>query len=44
VDRLQRVRHRGSHQDVLDDSDLLLFTEVFLAISGDPDGEPVGAS
>ncbi|HUF97757.1 MAG TPA: nitric-oxide reductase large subunit [Ilumatobacter sp.] len=37
------VRHRGSHQDVLHDDDLLLFTEVSAASSYAPDDEPAGA-
>ena len=38
----QGVRHRGSHQDALDDDDLLLFTEV-TPTRGRPDDELVGA-
>jgi nitric oxide reductase subunit B len=38
---LQGVRHRGSHQDALDDDDLLLFTEV-TPTTGPPDSERVG--
>jgi hypothetical protein len=37
------VRYRGSHQDVLDDGDLLLFTEVTPATPGPPVDEQVGA-
>jgi hypothetical protein len=36
------VRHRGSHQDALDDRDLLLFTDVTPAPEP-PTPEPVGA-
>ena len=32
----QGVRHRGSHQDALDEEDLLLFTEV-VPVAGPPD-------
>jgi len=38
----QGVRHRGSHQDALDDADLLLFTEV-TPTGGPADDELVGA-
>ena len=37
----QGVRHRGSHQDALDDEDLLLFTEV-TPVAGPTDDELVG--
>jgi hypothetical protein len=38
----QGVRYRGSHQDALDDADLLLFTEITPAPER-PDDELVAA-